>query len=286
MIRIAATVLALASSAGCSRPADQGNQSQAPAAPAGPATAQARWGLQSSGEGVALALLDATGESVVRLFCAAGKHRLLVNVPAFRAVASEERMTFGSGGEAATLVADSRGDAQRRGVSATGPVPDNLAALVAGPISVNYGAQDSGPHPAPPVQSARAFAAACAEAPPAEPGPRPATSAAGACRMQDGKPIPPSLLRAIGTEPFWGARIEGRCVTYSHPDNQSGTRIWTRFTGTRETGVWTGTYENRPFVLRTRPEPGCSDGMSDNLYPIAVSLTVAGEQRTGCANLL
>ena len=43
-----------------------------------------------------------------------------INVPGFRPVGSEERMTFGSGGEAHTLVADTRGDRQRGGVSATG----------------------------------------------------------------------------------------------------------------------------------------------------------------------
>jgi uncharacterized membrane protein len=93
-------------------------------------------------------------------------------------------------------------------------------------------------------------------------------------------------LKAVGTEPFWAARIEGRCVTYSHPDNQSGTRIWTQFTGTRDNGVWTGFYEGARFVLRTRRAPGCSDGMSDRRYPIAVSVTVKGEERSGCADLL
>lgn len=248
------------------------------------------WDLQSSGEGVALALLD--GErTIVRLFCPAGQNQLLVNVPGFEPIGSEERMSVGSGGEVTVLVADSRGDPQRGGVSASGPVPDDLAALIAGPFSANYGAQDSGPHPAVPSQSARAFAAACAEAPDGEPGPPPPgpdspQPPVGACRMQDGKPIPANQLRALGTEPFWGARIEGRCVTYSHPENQAGTRIWTTFSGTRDNGVWTGFYENRQFVLRTRPQPGCSDGMSDNRYPLAVSLTVAGEERTGCANPL
>ena len=244
------------------------------------------WDLQSSGEGAALALLGGAGKTLVRLYCPAGSHRLLVNVPSFTPVGSEERLSFGSNGEVVALVADTRGDAQRGGVSGTGPVPDNLAALIGGKVGVNYGSQSTGPHPAPPADLARAFVSACAVAPPAEPPPPVTEAAAGACRMQDGKAIPPNLLRAVGTEPFWGARIEGRCVTYSHPENQAGTRIWTRFTGTRDTGVWTGIYENRPFVLRTRPEPGCSDGMSDNRYPVAVSITVAGEQRTGCAQLL
>jgi uncharacterized membrane protein len=101
--------------------------------------------------------------------------------------------------------------------------------------------------------------------------------------MQDGKKLDVKPLRAIGTEPFWGARIAGRCVTYSTPDDQQGTRIWTKFSGTAEQGVWAGALGGRRFELRTSPQAGCSDGMSDNVYPIAVSLTVSGEERRGCA---
>jgi uncharacterized membrane protein len=104
--------------------------------------------------------------------------------------------------------------------------------------------------------------------------------------VQDGKPLPANRLRAIGTEPFWGARIEGRCVTYSHPDEQQGTRVWTKFSGTADGGSWVGALEGKPFALTTRPENGCSDGMSDRRYPIAVTLTVMGEQRTGCGEPL
>ena len=121
----------------------------------------------------------------------------------------------------------------------------------------------------------------------AQPGPgvaaRPASSP---CLVQGGEAVPPNRLRAIGTEPFWGARIEGRCVTYSHPEDQQGTRVWTRFSGTADNGTWTGALGGRPFELRTRPEQGCSDGMSDRRYPLAVSLTVMGEQRSGCAEPL
>ena len=258
----------------------------------GGATNASRWDLQSSGEGVALALLDGSDETLVRLFCPSEGRQLLVNVPDFRAVGSEERLSFGSGGDVVALVADSRGDAQRGGVSGIGEVPGNLAALLGGTIAVNYGSQNSGPHPAPPGDKARAFASACSEgtrtsdapkpAPPAGPAPLPAS----ACMVQDGKPVPAIRLRAIGTEPFWGATIEGRCVTYSHPENQAGTRLWTRFTGSAQSGAWTGFYQNQRFVLRTRPQAGCSDGMSDNRYPIAVTLTVAGEERSGCARPL
>jgi uncharacterized membrane protein len=243
------------------------------------------WTLQSGGEGSALVLAAADGAAAVRLFCAARGKQLIVNVPAFRPIASEERLTVGSRGNAEALVADPRGDAQRGGVSGIGPVPANLAALIAGPISVSYGAQSSGPHPAPPQDVAAEFVAACAAGPAEQPPPQIAPAAA-ACLAQDGKPVPANRLRAVGTEPFWGARIEGRCVTYSHPDDQQGTRVWTRFTGSAADGSWSGSLKGSPFVLRTRAAPGCSDGMSDNRYPIAVTLTVGGEQRSGCAQPL
>ena len=280
--------------AGCGRSDTAERKASVTAAPAqagdpeAPA-ANAGWDLQSSGEGVALAF-PASGETAaVRLFCPAGAKRLIVNVPAFRPIGSEERLSFGSGGEAHALVADPRfGDAQRGGVTGEGAVPANLGALISGPVSVSYGAQNSGPHPAPPQNLAAAFVAACGDqrGEPVPPKPAPTQTPAGACLTQDGKAVPANRLRDIGTEPFWGARVEGRCVTYSHPDDQQGTRVWTRFSGTATNGTWTGTLGGKPFVLRTRPQAGCSDGMSDNRYPIAVALTVGGEQRTGCAQPL
>lgn len=115
------------------------------------------------------------------------------------------------------------------------------------------------------------------------PADKPVAAGASPCLVQDGSTIPPNSIRAIGTEPFWGASVEGRCVTYSTPEDQDGTRIWTRFSGSAEKGRWEGAFDGSPFVMVTRPEPGCSDGMSDNRYPIAVTLTVSGEQRRGCA---
>jgi uncharacterized membrane protein len=224
---------------------------------------------------------------VIRLFCPARKDEILVNIPGFRPIGSEERLSFGSGGAVHVLVADTRGDRQRGGVSGTGAVPGNLATLIGGPVSVNYGAQNSGPHPAPPPDLARAFAAACRKgAPGPTTSPTPTTGNISACLMQDGKRLSVTPLRAVGTEPFWGARIEGRCVTYSHPEDQQGTRIWTSYSASSSGGIWTGALAGSRFVLRSRQQPGCSDGMSDKSYPLAVELTVGGEQRRGCAEPL
>ena len=104
-----------------------------------------------------------------------------------------------------------------------------------------------------------------------------------ACLMQDGEQLKITPVKAIGTEPFWGARIEGRCVTYSTPEDQAGTRIWARFNPGPDGGVWVGTFQGKPFKLITRLRPDCSDGMSDRVYPQEVMLTVGGEERRGCA---
>jgi len=235
-----------------------------------------RWAAPPDAKGAALHLQTQTSGRIVSLACASAENRLQINVPGFTPIGSEERLSFGSGGEVEALVADFRGDRQLGGVSAEGPVPANLAALIGGPISVSYGAQTSGPHPAVPPDIARSFVAACSTRASADRSVNP-------CLVQDGKPLSPQPLRAIGTEPFWAARIEGRCVTYSHPEDQKGIRVWTRFTPTPAGGAWSGALGGRQFVLRTRAAPGCSDGMSDKSYPVAVELLVQGEQRKGCA---
>jgi uncharacterized membrane protein len=107
---------------------------------------------------------------------------------------------------------------------------------------------------------------------------------AGACLTQDNEPLRITPVKAIGTEPFWGAQVEGRCVTYSTPEDQRGTRIWTRFNPGPDGGVWVGSLDGQPFKLITRLRPNCSDGMSDRSYPLEAILTVRGEERRGCAS--
>jgi hypothetical protein len=129
------------------------------------APAARRWDSAASGEGDALFYVSPSGDRTLTLFCPAGSADLLVNVPSFRPVGSEERMSFGAGGTVVALVADTRGDRQRGGVSGRGPVPDELAAILtdrAG-VSVNYGSQNSGPHAAIPAELAQAFLSGCGD---------------------------------------------------------------------------------------------------------------------------
>ena len=143
-------------------------------------------------------------------------------------------------------------------------------------------AADAPAGPPPDVSQASVDACINCSAAVAQSSPRP-TASASACLTQDGQRLRVSPLRAVGTEPFWAARVEGRCVTYSHPEDPDGTRIWTRFTEAQSGGAWSGALDGQLFELRTRSAPGCSDGMSDKRYPLAVELTVQGERRTGCA---
>ena len=123
----------------------------------------AQWDMQSSGEGTALVVDDNAGYTVLRLFCPAGSDKLLVNVPGFDPIGSEERLSFGQGGEVEALVADSSGDSARGGVTGEGPVPKNLEALLSGRVSARYGAQVSGSYPAPPADLVTAFIGACSD---------------------------------------------------------------------------------------------------------------------------
>jgi uncharacterized membrane protein len=95
-----------------------------------------------------------------------------------------------------------------------------------------------------------------------------------------------AAMRAVGTEPFWNARTDGRCVTYSTPEDQTGTRVWAKVETSGDRSVWTGALTGEPFVLAIRPSNDCSDGMSDKVYAYEAALAVRGEVRRGCAEKL
>lgn len=134
-----------------------------PTPPPDVAPSAAAWNMVSSGAGSALHL-TAGGARQVLLFCPAGQDRLLVNVPAFLPVGSEERMALGAGGTVVTLVADPAGDPLRGGVSGAAPVPVELAAILGDRVgvAVNYGYQNAGPFPAVPAELRADFLEGCA----------------------------------------------------------------------------------------------------------------------------
>lgn len=89
-------------------------------------------------------------------------------------------------------------------------------------------------------------------------------------------------IRLTGTEPFWGGEIAGGTMTYTTPDNQSGTQVPVeRFAGFNGL-AFSGEMDGATFDLTITPAE-CSDGMSDRTYPYAATLMVDGGQRSGCA---
>jgi uncharacterized membrane protein len=92
-------------------------------------------------------------------------------------------------------------------------------------------------------------------------------------------------FKAAGVEPFWSVEIASDAVVYSTPDLPR-----TVFSGTEPTfsgGGWL--YETTatgptPLTLQVRIEPGrCTDSMVGAVYRWTATLTLAGEERRGCA---
>jgi uncharacterized membrane protein len=109
---------------------------------------------------------------------------------------------------------------------------------------------------------------------PPTPTPAPAAAAASA-------PLDPAFagdLNALGTEPFWGVEVRGKSLTLTRPDHPdlTGAHQGPRTLG--DAAVWDGA------GLRLTLRKGtCSDGMSDNTYPLTAEVEVAGQTLKGCA---
>jgi uncharacterized membrane protein len=85
-------------------------------------------------------------------------------------------------------------------------------------------------------------------------------------------------FQLVGTEPFWGGRIQADGLTLSRagqPD-VSAANAGVRVEG--DVGVW----GVGGLVFRLRPEP-CSDGMSDRRYDYRAEVTINGDVLKGCA---
>lgn len=130
---------------------------------AGDAPEAAAWESLSGSAGVTLRWAGSDGTVGLSIACLADPLRLSVRVPAFEPVTSEDRFALGLGDEPVTLVANPY-EQDAPGVTGEGPVPENFGALLdnAAEVRALYGAQQTGPLPAPPPELKDRLAAACA----------------------------------------------------------------------------------------------------------------------------
>ena len=88
-----------------------------------------------------------------------------------------------------------------------------------------------------------------------------------------------SEMRLTGTEPFWGVNITSGQIKLMRPDHADVVVTNAGPTINGDVAVWNA----RDLTIRLEHQPGCSDGMSDNRYPYAATVTVKGEVLKGCA---
>lgn len=92
----------------------------------------------------------------------------------------------------------------------------------------------------------------------------------------------PRQFTALGTEPFWAAKVDGGVLLYQTPEDKAGQRVAVsrRVIGGR--GEFTGSMGSAPLTLIVGTGP-CSDGMSDTVYSHSAELRIGAQILKGCA---
>lgn len=86
-------------------------------------------------------------------------------------------------------------------------------------------------------------------------------------------------FQLVGTEPFWGGRIQNDGLTLSRAGQPDVSADNTGVHVEDGAGVW----GVGGLVFKLRPEP-CSDGMSDRRYDYRAEVTINGDVLKGCAS--
>lgn len=112
--------------------------------------------------------------------------------------------------------------------------------------------------------------------------------ALAACASTPEPSFLPASFRALGTEPFWNARVAGGQLTYTTPEDTMDGGDPAGLTIAVERIDRAGAVELRGALkgqqLRITITPGqCSDGMSDNTYPWKAERTLGTDVQRGCA---
>ncbi|MFC3080483.1 COG3650 family protein [Phenylobacterium terrae] len=125
------------------------------------------------------------------------------------------------------------------------------------------------------------------ERPAPEPAPAPAAPAEAPAPPAAATPpaLPAELqgdIEGRGTEPFWAVKVTGGQITLERPDHPTVAAGAGSVRAEDGAAVWEAATVNPPLRVTARVQPGCSDGMSDLSYPLAVEVTVGGETLKGC----
>jgi len=86
-------------------------------------------------------------------------------------------------------------------------------------------------------------------------------------------------FQLVGTEPFWGGRIQEDGLTLSRAGQPDVSAANTGVKVEGDVGVW----GVGGLVFRLHPEP-CTDGMSDRKYDYRAEVTINGQVLRGCAS--
>lgn len=121
------------------------------------------------------------------------------------------------------------------------------------------------------------------------PEPDPAPAAQTPAEAPPPTATPPALpaelqgdIEGRGTEPFWAVKVIGGQITLERAGHPPLTAPAAPARAEGEGAVWEAPGANPPLRVTARVQPGCSDGMSDLSYPLAVEVVVGGETLKGC----
>lgn len=94
--------------------------------------------------------------------------------------------------------------------------------------------------------------------------------------------VVPHSFRAIGTEPFWSAQVEGAMLTWSTPEQPGSLAVPVTRKERAGGAILNAMIDGQVLELEITGGP-CSDGMSDVVYPLSVTRRLDGDTQRGCA---
>ena len=88
--------------------------------------------------------------------------------------------------------------------------------------------------------------------------------------------------RALGTEPFWGVRVQGGNLLFTTPEDPEGQILPASMRREGEATIYAGGDDQRSYSLTLTPGE-CSDGMSDRVFGHKAEFVLGEARYSGCA---